>query len=160
MSNEEIHSRDVARLLERTVTRAFKMRTDEIVPAFDKAEATCLALVPSEELKMEVKRRVAEWKMRLLCDRNAPFETVEALHNNVVALGYTNLEIEGSTEIYFVQYCERQARTDDVRRILHQLRARLDGALRAENLEVYRHFKDVSAEVLSRINAGSPRSAG
>ena len=155
MSNEETQSRDVARLLERTAARAFKMQTDEIGPAFDEAEAACLALVSSEELEMQVKRRVAEWKMRLLCDRNAPFGTVEALHKNVVGLGYTNLEIEGTTEIYFAQYCVRQARTDDARRILHQLRAKLDSAVRTEDLEVYRHFKEVSDDILSRIDTGS-----
>lgn len=152
MSNAEFQSRDVARLLDRTATRAFKMQTEEIVPAFDETEATCLTLVSSEELEVEVKRRVAEWKMRLLCDRNAPFEAVEILHNNVLELGYTDLEIEGSTEIYFAQYCERQNQADVARRTLHQLCSKLNNALKTNDLEVYRHFKEVSEELLSKID--------
>ncbi len=155
MSNEETNSMDIARLLERTAARTFRMQMDEVVPAFDEAEASCLTMVSSEEQQLEVKRRVAEWKMRLLCDRNAPFGTVEFLHNNVVELGYTNLEVEGSTEIYFAQYCERQGQIDDARRILHQLRAKLDSALRMKDLEVYRHFKEVSGDILSRIDTDS-----
>ena len=155
MSNGETNSRDVARLLERTAARTFKMQADEIVPAFDEVEASCLSMVSSEEQKLEVKRRVAEWKMRLLCDRDAPFGTVELLHNDVVELGYTNLEIEGSTEIYFAQYCERQGQIDDARRTLHQLRDKLDSVLKTKDLEVYRHFKEVSEDVLSRIDTGS-----
>ncbi|GAB4126267.1 MAG: hypothetical protein Tsb0027_25570 [Wenzhouxiangellaceae bacterium] len=155
MSNTETNSRDVARLLERTAARTFKMQADEIVSAFDEAETLCLSMVSSEKEKVEVKRRVAEWKMRLLCDRDAAFRIVELLHNNVVELGYTNLEIEGSTEIYFAQYCERQGQADDARRTLHQLRTKLDSALRRKDLEVYRHFKEVSDDILSRIDTGS-----
>lgn len=155
MSNGETSSREVARLLERTAARTFKMQADEIVPAFDEAEASCLSMVLSEEQKLEVKRRVAEWKMRLLCDRDAPFGTVVLLRNNIVYLGYTNLEIEGSTEVYFAQYCERQGQTDDACRTLHQLIAKLNDALRTKDLEVYRHFKEVSEDVLSRIDTAS-----
>ncbi len=152
MNNAETNSKEVARLLERTAARTFKMQTDEIAPAFNEAEATCLTLVLSEELELEVKRRVAEWKMRLLCDRNVPFETAETLHNNIVELGYTNLENEGGMEIFFAQYCERQDQTDHARLILHQLRTKLGSALRTKDLEVYRQFKELSEEILFRID--------
>ena len=156
MSNEETNSHDVARLLERTAAHASKMQEDEIISAFDEAEVLCLSMVSSEEEKLEIKRRVAEWKMRLLCDRNAPFRKVELLHKKVVELGYTNLEIEGSIEIYFAKYCERQGRTDDASSILRQLCIKLSSALRTENLEVYRHFLKVCKDILSRTETSGP----
>jgi len=151
MSSKKTQSRDVARLLEQTAARAFKMPMEEILPAFNEVEATCLAQVSSKELQLEVKRRVAEWKMRLLCDRNASFRIVEQLHDDVLNLGYSHLENEGTIEIYFAQYCIRQNQADVARRILQQLCSKLDNALKTDNLEVYRHFRQVSEELLSKI---------
>ncbi len=154
MTNTENHSRTIARILDTTAAREFEKPITEIGPAFDAAEATCLALASSEELKLEVRRRVAEWKMMLLCDHNAPFSTVEKLHDNVLIVGYTNLEREGSIEIYFALYCERQARIDNARHILRQLYTKLDTALKSEGLEVYRSLKESAEKILLRIGEG------
>jgi len=164
MSNKETHSRDVARILGNTAVRAYKMPIEDIIPAFDEAEAECLALpAPAEELKLEVRRRVAEWKVHLFCEHNAPFEMVEKLYKDVAALGFTNLEIEATIEIVFARYCARQGRTEDARRILRRFLARLDMALETlepRDLEVYPYFLEVhdsikkaTEKLLSKLNS-------
>ncbi len=149
MRKDETQSRDVARVLDRTAARAFKMQTDEVIAAFEEAEETCLKLVSTKKMVLEVKRRVAEWKLRLLCDRDAPFDTVEKLHNEILGLEYSNLENEGNIELYFVQYCVRQNQIDAARRILQPLCSKLDEALKTNNLEVFHHLREIADHLLS-----------
>jgi len=153
MTKEDAPSIEIARVLEHAAARTDGLRSDQIVPVLDEAEAACLELVFSEELVLEVRRRVAEWKMKLHCDRDAAFETVEALHNNVVGLGYTNLEREGTLEIYFAQYCERQGKMNEARQILQRLRTKLESGIDKEGLGVYRYFNTFAERMLSRIDA-------
>lgn len=152
MSNDESHSKDVARILNRTAARAFNMQVDEIILAFDQAEATCLNLVSSKELILEIRRRVAEWKMKLFCDRDASFEFVDKLRNDILDLDYSNLEIEGGTEIYFAQYCIRQNQADVAQLVLHELCSKLNNALKTNDLEIYRHYRKVSKELLVKTD--------
>ncbi len=151
MTNSENESRRIARILDTTAARAFEKPIAEIGPTLNEAEETCLALASSEESKLEVRRRVAEWKMMLFCDHNAQFSMVKELHDNVIALGYTNLEREGSLEIYFALYCERQGKVEDASNILQQLSAKLDVAIRREGLEVYHSFKQSADKILLRL---------
>ena len=151
MSGNSNQSKNVARVLDDAAACSLKMRVEEIIPVFDEAEAACSKLISSEDQRLEIKRRVAEWKMRLFCDRDAPFNVVKILHANAVELGYTNLEIEGAIEIYFAQYCERQNKMYEARRTLLQLHDKLERELKTKNLNIYLHFKNVSEEILSRI---------
>lgn len=142
MISEE-NSREIARLLEHTASCTFELQLNDIIPAFDKAEVKCLLLALSADMKLETKRRVVEWKLRLFCDRNAPFDLVKPLHNSVIDLGYSNLEVESNIEIYYAQYCERIARREDSLEILQRLRAKLDNALAKSDSEVYRYFIEI-----------------
>ena len=153
MFNDDGHSMEVARLLELAATRADEMGAGQIIPIFDEAEAACLELVSSEEFRLEVRRRVAEWKMKLHCIRDSAFGTVEALHKNVVDLGYSNLDTEGTVEIYFAQYCERQGRLNEARQILQRLRIKLESGIEKEGLGAYRPFDGFVEKMLSRIDA-------
>lgn len=156
MNDQSTH---IARILERTAVSAFKLPLGEIIPAFDEAEAECLLLAPSEELRLEVRRRVAQWKMSLFCERNGSFKIVEKLYNDAVALGYTNFEIDGTIQIQFAQYCVRQARTDVARRVLQNFITRLEAARENKNLEddiyflgVYKHLKAATEKILDKVN--------
>lgn len=151
MSNTASRSMNVARILDKTAALAFQMEMEEIVPAFDEAEATCLSEASSKEEELEIKRRVAEWKMKLFCDRDAPFEKVDQLYNDVIKLGYSSLEVEGNIEIYFAQYCIRQDRGDVARPLLEQLCSKLDIALESKDLDVYHQLKEDAEKFISRI---------
>ena len=157
--NQDSSSKNIANVLERTAVRAHNVPIDEIIPAFDDAETECLQFAPSEELKLEVRRRVAEWKMNLLCERNGSFGVVENLYKDLLALGYTNLEIEGTIQIQFAQYCERQGLKDYARQILQNFLIRLDVAPEAKDLEtapyfckVQQHLKAATEKLLSKID--------
>lgn len=144
-------SLEVTRILERTAANAFKLQDEDMLSVFEEAKKTCLGLVSTKELKLEVNRRVAEWKMKLLCDRNSAFEVVNELHDQVIKLGYTNLEAEGSLEIYFAQYCERVGYFDVALDVLNKLRVKLEKAFQIENLLIYQHLLEVSDEIVSRV---------
>jgi hypothetical protein len=156
MRKDEKEAMEVASILDRTAALAFKMQTDEFIKAFEEAEATCLSLVSAKEQVLEIKRRVVEWKLRLLCDRNASFGIVDKMHNSILELGYSNLENEGNIELYFAQYCIRQNQTDIARRTLRRLCLNLDNALKTSDLEVYRYFKDFAEDLLK----GGAKGAG
>ena len=158
MSDRDAESRNIARLLTQTQLRVLKMNLDEIIPAFDEAEAECLLLATTEENRLEVMRRVAEWKMKLFCDHDAPLPTVEKLHDDLLRLGYTHLEIEGSSELYLARYCQRNNQLDIARRIVQQFLAKLNEARAANDLEIWRNFSETSKRILSEIEeAGQQR---
>jgi hypothetical protein len=151
MGKDDTQSKEIARILERTAANAFKMQADKIITAFKTAEKTCLTLVSTKELELEVKRRVAEWKLKLLCDSNSSFDTVDKLHNEILRLGYSSPENEGDIELYFAQYCVRQNQIDTARRVLHQLCYKLDETIKTNNLEVFHHFRGIAEQLLSTI---------
>jgi len=151
MSAEEFQSKDVARVLERTFVRAIKMPLEEVVPALDEAEAFCLSRTTPEDLRLEVKRRVVELKVRLFCDRNASFELVEKLHKDILNLGYTNLEIEGTIEICFAMFYMRQNHLDIARQTLTRLLFKLKNSLNENNQEIYPELSEKTEKLLSQI---------
>jgi len=58
---------DLARILEHIVVCALGMhgnRESELAPAFDKAEADCLALIGSTDLQPEIKQ---QWELDVKC---------------------------------------------------------------------------------------------
>lgn len=151
MDIENKSSIEVAKILSHTAVRAFKMRADEVITAFDEAEDTCLLLVSSKELKLEVNRRVAEWKMEILCDHNDPFELVNKMHNSILKLGFSNLENEANIETYFALYCIRQNQTKVAKEILLKLIAKLNDAIKFNDLDIYHYWGGLAEKHLSKI---------
>lgn len=121
-------SQDLARELARLVASAPNMETAGVIEELDRIEMTHARTAGSEEFQLETKRRVAEWKFKLLNERNLPFTEMEKLLRAVRKLGYTDLETEATIEIYFAQYCARQSRMSEARRTLQDLCAKLDAA--------------------------------
>jgi len=151
MGKDDTQTKEIARIFERTASNAFNMQTDKIITAFETAEKTCLMLVSTKKLELEVKRRAAEWKLKLLCDGNSSFDTVDKLHKEILRLGFSSLENEGGIELYFAQYCVRQNQIDTARSVLHQLCYKLDESLKTNNLEVFHPFKGIAEQLLSNI---------
>lgn len=150
MNNKENLSIEISRLLEHTAVQAFEMYPVDIIKLFDNVEANCLKKYTSKEEILEIKRRITEWKMKLTADINSPFELVDDLHKKMLSLGYSSLENECNTEIYFAQYCIRNKKTDTARTLLIQLCIKLNDSLAIEELEVYKYFKSISEKMLSQ----------
>ena len=152
-SQNRKNSQELARALSHTVARAPELQPSEVVAALGDIEAKFLPKAgSSKRQQLETRRRVAEWKFKLLSERNLPFDQVEKLHRAVHEMGFTNLETEGTIEIYYAQYCERQARTDDAKQTLEQLRAKLSKAMTKQELAAYRQLKQEVEGLLSKLS--------
>lgn len=146
------NSQDLARAISLLVARAPELPPNQVMSSFDEIETTFLPKVASSKKdQLETKRRVAEWKFKLLSERNLPFDQVEPLYRQVRELGFTNLETEGTIEVYFAQYCARQSRTDEAKRTLEHLCAKLDKALTKRKLPEHRQLKEEAERLLSTL---------
>ena len=74
-------SQELARALNLAVARAPQLQSGEVVAALNEIEGRFLPKVStSTKEQLETKRRVAEWKFKLLSERNLPFEEVEKFY--------------------------------------------------------------------------------
>jgi hypothetical protein len=145
-------SQDLARAISSLVARAAQMEPDAIIADLDQIKADFLPSVASSQaLQLETSRRIAEWKFKLLSERDLPFQKITELYRAVSTLGYTDLETEGTLTIYFAQYCIRQSRVVDAKRILEALCVQLDKALAIDNVIAHRQLKQEAQEILSSI---------
>ena len=99
------NSKTVARILDKAAAQSFVVEIDNIIPILDEARNTCFELNLTKEEILEVERRVAEWKLKLFCDRSANISVTAPLRTAMLAKGYSSLENEVNTELYYVQYC-------------------------------------------------------
>lgn len=153
MTDDSEQLKAISRILDHKAAEAMKMELVNIIPAFDQAESECLALQLTDNLALEVKRRVAEWKLKLSCDLDAPFENVHALHCERRQLGYSNLENEVRTELYFAQYCERKRKHEIARQLASSLLDRLDGAIEGMDSEIYSFLKGLVTKLLDKVDS-------
>ena len=153
MANVKEQSKEFAKAISLMVVRAAKMNPEEVIAGFDEIETSFLRKAgSSKKLQLETIRRVAEWKFKLLSERDLPMQIIEKLHGEICALGFTDLETEGTIEIYYAQYLSRQSRTEDAKRILEALCGKLDKALAAKELLVHRHLRQEAQKLLSVLN--------
>jgi hypothetical protein len=123
MENSQNASRELARAFNKVVAAAPDLAPEDITRRLDDIAAEFRGRVTSEVDRLETKRRVAEWKFKLLSERDLPLSQIESLHTELELLGYTNVEVEATIEIYFAQYLVRNSHKD-------MARARLDGLLK------------------------------
>lgn len=86
-SDQWERSREVARIIETTVAKSFKLDKDEMDSALDNVEQECLAGEIPEWEKIEVRRRILEWKVRLYCDKNLPLAEVRSVESSSACSG-------------------------------------------------------------------------
>lgn len=154
MTNSKEHSLEIARALDKTALRATELQPKAVIAAFDEVQAKMLPKVASSaKLVLETKRRVAEWKFRLLSERDLPFPTVARLRTRLRALGYTNLELEATMEIFFAQYCIRKSRFKEARTAMRTLMSKLQRAMKTRRLPIYRQLSEDVLRTLSNIPA-------
>lgn len=91
-----------------------KIPLENVLPEFDRVQEEGLALISSDELKLEFRQTVAQDKMITLCYRNAPYEDVEKAYHHVLELGCVDIERELAVEACLVQYCYYTAKLFDV----------------------------------------------
>ncbi len=127
-SAEDRSSRLVSDILSHTAVRCFKLDARAAMAEFDRAGTECKLKVDDARLHVEIDRRVAEWQLRLLCDKKAPIATVEAALAQLHSLGYENAGWQAENELYFAIYCVRTRRFDRAREMLQGIHAELSAA--------------------------------
>ncbi len=125
-NDEEEWSIKVARIIEKAVSKSFKLDLYELNTTLDAAEKECLSLLNSESEKLEVNRRILEWKVKLYCDKNLPLETVNDVYQKLIKRGYSNIDVESNTETYYAKYLLRAGETQIARKILKSLVEKLE----------------------------------
>ena len=128
MENEHSVSKELARAFNEVVAAAPEMATEDIGRTLDEIANEFSARAISEQSRVETMRRVAEWKFKLLTERDLPLDQVERLHKELEVLGYTNIEVEATIEIYFAQYLLRHSLKDGARNRLDRLLKKLAAA--------------------------------
>ena len=133
MDNEQNVSIDLAREFNMLVARAGSMKPDEILQALDDIGQEYIPKARSVDTKLETKRRVAEWKFKLLAERDVSLDQIDVLRSQLDALGFTNMEIEATIEIYFAKYLMRNQRSELALSRLTKLRTKLRTASNAND---------------------------
>jgi len=114
-------SLEVGKLLSNTYAYCIQLSSQEAINTLEAAEKKCLNIDTSSLHALEIKRRVAELKLQILCDHRARFSLVENSRQNLIEVGFTNLEREITNEIYFVIYCEKIEKTNTAKEVLGKL---------------------------------------
>ena len=150
MARTEERFSDLARALTLMVARAPTLEPNEVISALGEIETSFLRKPGlSEKVRLETRRRVAEWKFRLLSERDLPIATIDKLRADARSLGFPNLETEATMEICYGQYPSRQSRFREARRALEVMRAKLYAEPRAERL---RALKEEVERVLATLD--------
>lgn len=151
MSRAETHSNELAGALSLVVARSSTMTPEQILAALDDIARKYVPKAPTKDVELETKRRVAEWKLKLLSERNVPLEQIAFLRDQIVALGHTNLETEGTVELYFAQYCARHSYIGEARHTLESLLAKLSDALTRNNLVGLHQLRKDAERILAKL---------
>lgn len=121
----------LAREFNKLVANASSMSTEEVLRALDDIEAQHAPRSDSGQKALETRRRVAEWKLKLLSERDLPADQIETLRSAIDRLGFTNLEVEATIELYFAKYLIRNGRGSLAGARLNDLLAKLQTAAAA-----------------------------
>src|SRR5205085_8669281 len=121
--------------------RAEQSGSDQIIEELGGIEARFVNLATSDFFRLETRRRIAEWKFKLLSERDDPFDSVKSLFEAVEHLGFTDLETEATLTLYFTEYCMRNGRSEVAREYLKSLCAKLTVAAEHSPLG-YEHLKN------------------
>ncbi len=142
-------SHDLAQALDALVARAPQFGADQLLVKLDEVEATHLRKIPSSrKQQIETKRRVAEWKFKLLSERDLTAQRVDVLYRQVCDLGFTDLESEATIQIYFAQYCVRKSRVQDAQKVIDALCLKLQQASAVDGPEIYAHLLQDARRIL------------
>ncbi len=134
--------KEFARAVDRAMLKALEMEPEDGILIFDNIESSFLPRVSANpETLLEFKRRIAENKFLLFCERNRPLDKVSLFYDGIRQLGFTNLERKATIEMIFARYCLRNDNPEKAETLLRDLLHEIDEILAGKNLELYRNLK-------------------
>lgn len=146
--------REFARTIELLAARSRKIELKEALTKFDEIESIFLPRVSGKpQISLEMRRRIAEWKLIIFSQRGNNPETAAQLFYNNSKIGFTNFEREATLKIYFAKFFFRIKDNKRATSILEELCIDLDELIASKkNLEVYQKFKSNAKDLLHRLN--------
>lgn len=119
-------SKIVARLINAIAHDVLKgeknLSNSEIMAILEKIEASFLQEAEgSVDLAIEIKRITLGHKFKIISLREASFEEVDAMYQEVLSQGFSNLMEEGTVGIYYAQYCMRTHHSDAAKAVLENM---------------------------------------
>lgn len=145
-------SQMLAKALELAAASSNSMTDIELTRAFDEIEREYLPKFDtSTQFQLETRRRVAQWKFRLLSERNLPLEEIARQFLEVSRLGFSGLENEVTMAIYFAQYGVRTGNRNVARKALQETHDRLMEVLAADPTSATRDLLVAVDDQLARI---------
>lgn len=146
-----LSSAAVAALIEAAVSRGFELRLEDALAELDRAGNECLENLDSEPLKTEVRRRVAEWRLRVSCDRSESWGNVYSEFGAVNALGFSNLENELAIKLYYANYCRNNGLNEEVVAVLSPVRKGVIAASETIGQDAASYFVEEIDRAMSKL---------
>jgi hypothetical protein len=138
----------VARQLEGIAVRSDDLEPQQIQAEYDAAESAFLDECETLGRGLELRRRVAEWRLLVLSSKDVPFETIEALRKLNLELGYINIEREANVEIRYARACREHGRVEEAREVLEGLVGKLDARLEVRDTVLTRALRAAAASAI------------
>jgi hypothetical protein len=134
-------SQALARALEDVYVKGPDMKFEDLVKSYKLVEESFLPKVAGNEvLILETKRRVAELILYSALEKKCSFGLCERLFNEVVDLGFTNLEKKANVYMVYSRYCLQIGHNDEGNRLLIPLKAELEENIYKKDVLLYQHL--------------------
>jgi len=149
MDNQQKMSSEVSRIIEMSVAHAHGLSEDEAFKLLDDAKLECLKLSSASDHVLEVRRRILEWKVKLLCDLNAPLVRVNKPLLELETAGYSDLYSNSNIKTYYADFCFRNSYKAEGFKALDEIIAILNKDLEnlPDNSEMQEYFLGYATEL-------------
>lgn len=101
-------SAKVAKIIETAAVKTFTAAEGQVEKIFEEASVRA-KLIADDKFHHEIDRRIAEWNLRVFCDKNACLDKVQELFDKLSGKGFGVLENEINMRMYFIKYCIRNS---------------------------------------------------
>jgi len=145
-------SMKVARHLEGVFLQQGEMPIDDAFDALDRAETELTPLVAMDpELLLELQRRCAEHRFSIACVRHLSIERIEQFHDQLLHLGFSDIEILVNTEIKLARQYVRLGKSSAAREILEKVLLNLDATSKLGKNPLLRSLSSTVRSLLREI---------
>jgi hypothetical protein len=156
------HSQAFAKAMDATWLSTRESDFATLVREYKRLEAEHLARIADYEFHArEIKRRIAEIVLQAAIDRQQPFETCTQLWNDLLRLGFSDIDRTCTMTWYYAECCRRNKQTEIGIQLLEPLIDELQGLLAEPNFdegvaEYYQEQLEIMGKLLAKLQAQRP----
>jgi hypothetical protein len=154
-TNEKSLSHALAKDLTTVCQKYSELTFEDIVKSFETIERTHLAQASDNEfLALETRRRVAEHLVFAAIYKRRPWEEARGLLDNLVRLGFTNIEVKVLVLQSYSKYCLKIGRNNEGIALLALLETQLENELGRKdfNTPARRYYSDELESTRALLN--------